>query len=123
MSAVTSSQRPEPTQHSNFMHETRNFYLKNNPWVAVNNTQKQFRFCIMCGDNRFSDEEWAARPSKYHLVACDKIRCRSDFRSAFCFINVRDICVEEAHDLEQAEYRRLLSSIAMNKIRQHLEPA
>ena len=124
MSAVSSTcSRPEPTQYSNFMHETRDFYLKNNPWIAVNDTQKQFRFCIMCGNNRFSDQEWAVPISKYHLVVCDKISCQSDYRVAFCFINVREICIEDAYDRQQVEYRRLCSSIELSKIRLRFESA
>lgn len=50
---------PEPTKFVKEESEIATYFFNNNPWKTRNGAQKLFRCCIGCGDNRFSDEEWA----------------------------------------------------------------
>ena len=51
---------PQATTFTNTAGEVARYYFKNNPWKFsdANRFQKIFRFCVICGDNRFSDEKW-----------------------------------------------------------------
>lgn len=58
---LTTQILPEATTFTNSVGEIAQYYFKNNPWKlsAANDYQKVYRFCIICGDERFSSEEWS----------------------------------------------------------------
>ncbi len=52
---------PQATKFTNSEGKVAQYFFKNNPWKLsdCNEFQKIFRFCLICGDNRFSDKEWS----------------------------------------------------------------
>lgn len=72
---------PEATIFTNSTGEIAKYYFRNNPWKLsdANNHQKIFRFCIICGDERFNDEKWNAILSILGPpTICNKQGCYTD---------------------------------------------
>jgi len=59
--------------------ETRQYYLQNNPWKFVewNKYQKIFLFCVICGQQRFTQSVWDHGYSQHNGPAvCLNSDCR-----------------------------------------------
>jgi hypothetical protein len=69
----------EATPLKNSTGEVAKFFFKNNPWQSHprNCYIKIYRFCILCGDNRFDNEAWKDVTAGYcgSPVYCKKDRC------------------------------------------------
>lgn len=69
---------PTATTFINSTEEVAHYFFKNNPWKlsTANDYQKIFRFCIICGEEKFSSEKWAKVIGTYGPPAiCDKPAC------------------------------------------------
>lgn len=71
---------PVATTFTNSKGETAKFFLKNNPWKVFSNElfyPKAFQYCIICGDARFSAEEWSTMVTNRigSTTTCDKESC------------------------------------------------
>lgn len=77
---AASATAPKQIQALNSEGDTALYFLKNNPWKLseVNSFQKVYRFCLICGKDRFGndrwnqviDRMWAGSP-----LICEKIPC------------------------------------------------
>ncbi len=50
-----------------------NVYLQGNRWIAIVDdtgslTRRVYRYCLLCGKNRFSDKAWEDQKSKHELL-------------------------------------------------------
>lgn len=77
--SVVPTTPPVATTFMNAKGETLSFYIRNNPWkvFAYNSQQKIFLYCIICGEARFSAEEWStvARSKIGPTTTCNKEAC------------------------------------------------
>ena len=72
---------PVATTFTNSKGKVAKFFLNNNPWKVFAYdlfTPKTFRYCIICGDARFSAEEWSKMTVNRigSTTTCDKESCR-----------------------------------------------
>lgn len=53
------------------------YYFDNNVWKqsALESNKKCYRYCIACGKNRFTDQQWA-KILDCQSLACDKVVCQ-----------------------------------------------
>ncbi len=104
------SQLPEPTRFTSSSGEFATYYFKNNPWKFSedNNFQKIFRYCIICGDNRFSDDVWTRPFSVYDVTKnavptiCQKSKCYKDLNVVPAFVPRKHYIVETPEDRRKA---------------------
>lgn len=97
----------EPTPFQNLEGEKRNYYLKGNPWkVSTDNRfQKQFRYCVNCGDKRISNAKWAGILSgmRGSPLVCEKKPCLKALAYVPKFIPRKYRIVETEEDKERAQ--------------------
>lgn len=76
-SAASQLLRPVATTFKDSWGKTGNYFLKNNPWKfsASNSHQKIYRYCIICGDDRFTNESWSKLHS-LHLFGAPPTICQ-----------------------------------------------
>lgn len=98
---------PVATTFTNAKGQTVNFFLRNNPWkvFAHNNSQKIFLYCIICGDARFSADEWSAvaRSRLGSTTTCHKDSCWKIDPSVSDFIPRKHYMIVTAHDKSRTQ--------------------
>lgn len=97
---------PEATVFKNAVGETANYYFRNNPWKLPqdNQWQKVYRFCVICGDERFSSKEWAGVIQLWGPPAvCDKYSCYEGIAFFAGFVPRKHYLVETEQDKSRVE--------------------
>jgi hypothetical protein len=105
------SKLPEATRFTSSTGEIAKYYFKNNPWKFSedNNFQKVFRYCIICGNNRFSDAVWSRQFSTYEVTKkavptiCDNRQCYNDLSVVPAFVPRKHYMVETPEDRRKAK--------------------
>jgi hypothetical protein len=104
VSAVNST-GPIATTFNNSNGETARFFLRNNPWKcsANNAQQKIYRYCILCGEERFSAEEWSSAARARLLIGaptltCKKFSCSGNVQSTEKFIHPNHLLIRTEID-------------------------
>lgn len=89
---------PEGTIFTNATGEIARYFFKNNPWKLSkdNNFQKIYRFCIICGTERFSSEKWSKVLSMWGCppTICDKMTCYGGLEMIPAFVARRHYIIE-----------------------------
>lgn len=90
----------EATTFINKNDEQRKYYIRGNPWriTFTNNEYKDdedkvHRFCVLCGENRFTDDDWKLPTEKLEwrlwgrtIQICGKETCHDDLLYLFDFV-------------------------------------
>jgi hypothetical protein len=103
--SAVSSTCPVATTFNNTNGETARFFLRNNPWKCNDNNaqQKIFRYCIICGEDRFSAEEWSSMARArlvigQPLLTCTKFSCSGNVQSTEKFIHPNHLKIQTEID-------------------------
>ena len=98
---------PQATTFTNTAGEVARYYFKNNPWKFsdANRFQKIFRFCVICGDNRFSDEKWSGALAMFGRppTICSKLSCWNALASMPATVPRKQYIVETDLDKARAQ--------------------
>lgn len=103
---VVAQTLPEATTFTNSTGEVAKYYFKGNPWKLsdANNFQKVYRFCIICGDERFSSEEWSKVIDLWGPpTICKKVSCWDALAFVPGFVPCKHEMVET--DLDQSRVK------------------
>lgn len=71
---------PERTKFVNGGGDIEEFYFRKNPWKVseFSKVNKIFRFCVICGEERFSTKQWSKKlkyMEGFEAIVCDKKAC------------------------------------------------
>jgi hypothetical protein len=94
------STKPDATMFVDTQGKVNEYFFKNNPWKLsdLNKHQKIYRFCVICGDEKFPDKAWARNPLRLSgfesPVFCEKIQCGDSGADLPAFVT-RDFYIVE----------------------------
>ena len=88
---------------------TVEYYIENNPWKLsrMNNVQRVFRYCIVCGKNRYSDDDWnnGRLSIRQSIVSCD---FEPSCETRNFYETVVNICgTADKNEINDSEWERL----------------
>lgn len=114
---------PESTKFINSSGEIKNYYFKNNPWKLSkdNREQKIYRYCVICGENRFTDEVWKKKIEMWGNppAICKKAACWKDLAYTWNFVPESFFHVKYgAVDYEKAMCEESFENV--NKVTTHI---
>lgn len=99
-----------PTLFTNSKKQSAYYYFHKNPWKrsSGNDFQKVFRYCVSCGENRFTEEQWsgeyASKRGVYTIgstLVCDKNICYEAVSMLPAFIERKHYIVKTRKDQER----------------------
>ena len=118
-------QAPKATVFSNTAGDFAQYYFKNNPWKlsSDNNFQKIYRFCIICGDNRFTDQQWIALDSMWGKppTICRKMLCYNALEFLPGFVPRKHYIIETHADQLRVKHARTTECFEeLNEMTSHI---
>ncbi len=104
------------------------FFLTNNPWKVFTSDPyrpKIFRYCLICGDARFSAEEWSrmVKDRTGSTTTCEKKSCEELDTSILIFIPRKHLTLteEDTNRIQGALGREFFEEVALDKARREAE--
>lgn len=98
-------QLPQATKFKDWWGKSAEYFLKNNPW-KLQNGFKFYRYCTICGDDRFTDEVWATlhKVTLYgaSTMHCEKPSCYKKHVFVSGLIPDKYLCVSTEKDKARA---------------------
>lgn len=98
------------------------FFLTNNPWKVFTSDPyrpKVFRYCLICGEARFSAEEWSqmVRDRTGSTTTCEKKSCEELDTSILIFIPQKHLTVteEDTNRIQGALGREFFEEVGSDK--------
>jgi hypothetical protein len=66
------------TSYCNKNGHAKEYYFENNPWKSPNRLNRIFRYCVICGENRFQGESWEKSFKGFHKspLVCERVSCQ-----------------------------------------------
>ncbi len=111
-SPSTHETMPIATEFSNPSGRTAFYYFKNNPWTSTSGRQKVYRYCIICGDDRFSNSSWSAALKNTFsmlgasLSVCNRPSCHKAFSHCSAFVPSHMQLVKTPLDQQRFQNRK-----------------
>lgn len=93
--------KPTATVFTNKIQEYAYYYFNNNVWKpsALQPHKKCYRYCIACGKNRFTDQQWS-KIRDCQSLACRKESCQNAFFRMPIFVPCEFFMIGTAEDIQ-----------------------
>ncbi|MEC7838590.1 MAG: hypothetical protein VX777_00970 [Chlamydiota bacterium] len=109
--STRSHEKPQAVSFTDSTGKVAQYFFRNNPWKVSdsNDFQKFYRFCVLCGDNRFSDNEWSGvLVTAYDQlpIICNRANCYNNLYKVSDFVPRNHYIVRTPEDKDKVSSGR-----------------